>query len=305
MAARALQRVGRADRAPRVAARGCVPKRLHLARALAHERIDELRDEPARSALLRGSRRWRVTSPDGVGRLDAQRHSCSAARADCRQISDELLRRQIGRRTPPSDPACAAPNREPHSHTRGRRAHQVATIAIEIAEPEVRRAPANRPDTARGAATAAPRRCAGGARRHAEQQMRAWLQVVDLQHAWRPAPPPRQTGRGGRSNPPSRSSAGTNVGHDRTRADSAASAPSQSPARKADRQESYCAAAYQRPYPEPVSGRKVRPSAPAARPSDVGGPYGSRMPGRAPRGRIRRTPATTIRRVRAADSRLA
>ena len=48
----ALQRVGRAIERLAVAARGGFAHGFHLAGALAHERVDELRDEPSRPARL-------------------------------------------------------------------------------------------------------------------------------------------------------------------------------------------------------------------------------------------------------------
>ena len=48
----ALQRVRRAKQGFAIAARGGFADRLHLTGALAHERVDELRDEPARPARL-------------------------------------------------------------------------------------------------------------------------------------------------------------------------------------------------------------------------------------------------------------
>ena len=48
----ALQRVGRAIERLAIAARGGFANSLHLTRAFAHERVDELRDQPARPARL-------------------------------------------------------------------------------------------------------------------------------------------------------------------------------------------------------------------------------------------------------------
>ena len=98
----ALQRVGRAIQRLAIAARGGLADGFHLARALAHERIDELRDEPARPARLEaaqvpsdfaGGIGWyRDCSPSTVCRLpsDCSRSSvslqnptsCSAVRSD-------------------------------------------------------------------------------------------------------------------------------------------------------------------------------------------------------------------------------
>ena len=149
---------------------GGLADRFHLARAVAHQRIDELRDEPARAARFEAAQVPR----DFAGGVRCVRACVYQLRLPSTVLaqplervaaeSDELLCREIGRELFGQLQAYGAPSRARHFRTRGRRAQHRRDRGRDCRARSAR-APANRPDRARGAATAALRRGAAGAPR--------------------------------------------------------------------------------------------------------------------------------------------